>query len=79
MQACPLYFTYLTILARPQLNSEEGHEWITTLEDETEVLSIFLQSYGVEVSASEREEVTEDVIRELLQKAGGANYGTGGD
>lgn len=36
-----------------------------------------IKSFAVEVVTDEREETEENHIRDLLQKAGGANYGTG--
>lgn len=36
-----------------------------------------IRSFAVEIMASSQDEVTKDVVKEILQKAGGANYGTG--
>jgi hypothetical protein len=36
-----------------------------------------LQNFAIEFSTSEMEEVAENRIKEMLIKAGGANYGTG--
>jgi len=46
--------------------------------DKTEVKSV-VPNFGVEILSSDREEVSHEHVKERLIKAGGANYGTGGD
>ena len=38
---------------------------------------VFIQSYAVEIQTSDKAELALDYVREALEKAGGASYGTG--
>ena len=38
---------------------------------------LFFQNFAVEIQTSEKEELSEDYLRSEINKAGGANYGTG--
>lgn len=44
--------------------------------DKTVVKSV-IKNFAIEVTASEHDQLEEESIADLLQKAGGANYGTG--
>jgi len=41
------------------------------------MLYFFLQNYAVEIQTSDRADLALDSVREALEKAGGASYGTG--
>ncbi len=40
-------------------------------------ISLFFQSFAVEILTSERDDLTEEAVKSLITKAGGAAYGTG--
>ena len=40
-------------------------------------MTLTFQSYAIEFTTNDQDDVTEDSIREELRKAGGADYGTG--
>lgn len=72
---CTLLYSFLMAIKHYKINNLYILIFYFTLL--ITILKNYKQSYAVEISPSERDEITEENILQEVKRAGGANYGTG--